>query len=99
MARRLRIALPLFLVVAPLWLCAQTAAVPASDIAGVREKLLGSWHLVSRDEQDADGKIRTRTDAVGVIMYTADGHMSVQIMLPEKGEAPNNPVQYQQAGY
>jgi hypothetical protein len=98
MTRCLRIAVPFFLIATSLWLLGQTAT-PTPDMTNIREKLLGSWHLISRDEQDADGKIRTRTDAVGVIMYTSDGHMSVQIMLPEKGEAPNNPVQYQQAGY
>jgi len=97
MTRCLRIAVPFFLIATSLWLLGQTAT-PTPDMTNIREKLLGSWHLISRDEQDADGKIRTRTDAVGVIMYTSDGHMSVQIMLPEKGEAPNNPVQYQQAG-
>jgi hypothetical protein len=99
MTRRMRITVPLFLIASSLWLSGQTPAVPTPDMANIREKLLGSWRLISRDEQDADGKIRTRTDAVGVIMYTSDGHMSVQIMLPEKSEAPNNPVQYQQGGY
>jgi len=99
MSRWMRIAVPVFLVLVGLGLPAQNSMAPASDTANVREKLIGSWHLISRDEQYADGKIQTRTDAVGVIMYTADGHMAVQIMIPENGEKPNNPVQYQQAGY
>jgi Lipocalin-like domain len=99
MKRYMRIAVPLCLIAAALGLPAQTAAAPTPEITSVRERLTGSWRLISRDEQFADGKMQTRTDAVGVIIYTSDGHMSVQIMLPEKGEAPNNPVQYQQAGY
>ncbi|HYM79430.1 MAG TPA: lipocalin-like domain-containing protein [Candidatus Dormibacteraeota bacterium] len=95
----MRIAVPLCLVLAALGLPAQTATAPTPDATNIREKLIGSWRLVSRDEQFADGKMQTRTDAVGVIMYTADGHMAVQIMLPEKSEAPDNPVRYQQAGY
>ena len=97
MSRRMRIVVPLFLVVSALGLPVQTA--PTSETTNIRGKLIGSWRLISRDEQYADGKIQTRTDAVGVIMYTADGHMAVQIMLPEKNEMPSNPVQYQQAGY
>jgi len=99
MNRRLSIAVPWFLIVTACWLPAQITTAPASETSSIREKLLGSWRLVSRDEQFADGKIKTRTDAVGLIMYTADGHMSVQIMLPEDTEAPNNPVQYQQNAY
>ena len=79
MSRWMRIAVPVFLVLVGLGLPAQNSMAPASDTANVREKLIGSWHLISRDEQYADGKIQTRTDAVGVIMYTADGHMSAQV--------------------
>jgi len=99
MKRRLSTAIPWVLMIAACWLPAQTSTSPAIEKGSVRQSLIGSWHLVSRDEQFADGKIKTRTDAVGVIMYTADGHMSVRIMLPENSEAPNNPVQYQRNGY
>lgn len=99
MTRCLRVAVPFLFIVTAGWLPAQTATASTPEATNIREKLIGSWRLISRDEQFADGKMQTRTDAVGVIMDTADGHMSVQIMLPEKSQAPNNPVQYQQAGY
>jgi hypothetical protein len=99
MSKRMRIAVSLFLVMSALGLPAQTNMAPVPDTTSIRENLIGSWRLISRDEQSADGKMQTRTDAAGVIMYTADGHMAVQIMLPDKSEAPSNPVQYQQAGY
>jgi len=99
MRGRLRIAVPWFFILSAGWMAAQSATAAGADTTSVREKLLGSWRLVARDEQNAEGKIQNRTDAIGVIMYTADGHMAVQIMVPEHGELPNNPVQYQQGGY
>lgn len=66
---------------------------------GVRDKLIGSWRLAWDEEQAADGKM-FRAEQTGVIMYTRDGHMAVQIMLPEGKNAPeNNPVKYDQGSY
>jgi hypothetical protein len=65
----------------------------------VRDKLIGSWRLAWDEEQAADGKM-VRPEQTGVIMYTRDGHMAVQIMLPEGKNAPeNNPVKYEQGSY
>jgi len=66
----------------------------------VRDKLVGSWRLLWVEEQLADGTMKRSTDRVGTIVYTRDGHMSVQIMLPEGQDAPgSNPVKYDQAHY
>jgi hypothetical protein len=49
----------------------------------LREKILGTWRLVSYVEQDDDGGPVTfplGRDAVGLIMYTTDGYMSAQLM-------------------
>jgi hypothetical protein len=52
------------------------------------------------EERLADGTIKRYRDRVGTIVYTADGHMSVQIMLPEGQAVPgNNPVKYDQVHY
>jgi hypothetical protein len=66
----------------------------------VKEKLVGAWRLAWVDEPQADGKVTRYTNRRGTIAYTRDGHMSVQIMLPE-GEAPSgkNPVKYDQGSY
>ena len=65
----------------------------------VRDKLIGSWRLAWVEEQAADGKM-FRAEQTGVIMYARDGHMAVQIMLPEGKNAPeNNPVKYDQGSY
>ena len=49
----------------------------------LREKILGTWRLVSYVEQDDHGGPVTfplGRDAVGLIMYTTDGYMSAQLM-------------------
>lgn len=58
-------------------------SVHAKAPATVREKLIGAWRLVSMEEPGADGKIHRVTDRKGILTYTRDGHMSVQIQLPQ----------------
>jgi hypothetical protein len=55
-----------------------------------REKLIGAWHLVSMEEPEPDGKLRHITDLNGQLIYTRDGHVSVQIMFPESDAAASN---------
>ena len=47
-----------------------------------RDKLIGAWHLVSIDSPGPDGKLTRVTDCKGQLIYTRDGHMSVQLMYP-----------------
>ena len=71
---------------------------PATE--DVRDKLVGSWRLAWVEEQLADGSMKRHTERRGTIVYTRDGHMSVQIMLPEGENASgNNPVKYDQRSY
>jgi lipocalin-like protein len=49
----------------------------------LREKILGTWRLVSYVEQDERGgpvAFPLGRDAAGLIMYTTDGYMSAQLM-------------------
>src|SRR5262245_15246118 len=49
----------------------------------IREQLLGAWELVSYVEQPVDGAAPSYPfgeDAVGLLLYTADGYMSAQLM-------------------
>jgi hypothetical protein len=62
-----------------------------------KEKLLGAWHLVSMEEPVADGKLRRVTDRQGMLIYTSDGHVSVQLMLPLAEASVSN--DYVQEGY
>ena len=59
---------------------------PASD----REQLIGAWRLVSMDEPGPDGKVNSIEGLTGTLIYTRDGHMSVQIMYPPSSSAVSN---------
>jgi hypothetical protein len=42
-------------------------------------RLVGAWRLVWLEEPGVDGKIQ-KPDCTGLLVYTDDGHMSVQVM-------------------
>jgi hypothetical protein len=66
--------------------------------APVRQQLIGAWRLVS-DEETVNGKL-SKLEQTGILTYTSDGHMSVQIMDKDpKATQPGNPVQYSANGY
>ena len=55
----------------------------------LRERLIGAWELIDVVEQPEDGSPARHPmgeGAVGLIVYTPDGFMSVQIM--QRGHAP-----------
>lgn len=64
---------------------------PASD----RERLIGAWHLASITAPD--GKPVTTGVPVGMLIYTRDGHMSVQLMYPKSAGGLSN--EYVENGY
>jgi len=79
---------------------AQSAAKSGVPEAGIKEKLIGAWRLAWLEEQGADGKMSRIVDRKGTLLYSRDGHMSVQIMLPTAEDVPKgNPVQYDRGGY
>ena len=71
-----------------LFMASQT---PSSD----RERFIGAWHLASIS--GPDGKPVTTDAPVGMLIYTRDGHMSVQLMYPKSGSALSN--EYVRNGY
>jgi hypothetical protein len=81
------------------------ATVPMSssrnraDAQRAPDRFIGAWRLVWLEEPDADGKIH-KADCTGLLVYTSDGHMSVQVMYgnPQTG-GQGGPVQYAQGGY
>jgi hypothetical protein len=78
---------------------AQAPAKASADKNTVRDKLVGAWRLAWEEEPGADGKI-ARVERTGTLLYTRDGHMSVQIMLPTpESSSASGPVQYEQNGY
>jgi len=71
------------------FLQAQTKEKAAGSDAA-REKLIGAWHLVSMDEPGPGGALRHVTNRKGMLVYTRDGHMSVQIMYPPSEATVSN---------
>ncbi|HTM18483.1 MAG TPA: lipocalin-like domain-containing protein [Terracidiphilus sp.] len=55
-----------------------------------KEQLIGAWHLVSIDSTEPDGKLNRITDCKGQLVYTRDGHMSVQLMYPSSQSTLTN---------
>ncbi len=60
-----------------------------------RDRLLGAWHLASIT--GSDGKPVTTNVPIGMLIYTRDGHISVQLMYPKSAGALSN--EYVRNGY
>jgi hypothetical protein len=66
---------------------------------GIQDRLIGAWRLAWLKEQGADGKVH-RTDCTGLLVFTRDGQMSVQVMYRNRQAGTQAaPVQYGQGGY
>ncbi len=72
-------------------------AQSANKQTGDRERLIGAWHLVSISAPGPDGKTMVVSQPIGMLIYTRDGHMSVQLMYPESAGAQSN--QYERQGF
>lgn len=65
----------------------------------IADRFVGAWRLASLEEPDAQGKIH-KADCTGLLVYTQDGHMSVQVMYRDQKRGDTTaPVQYAQGGY
>ena len=66
---------------------------------GIQRRFVGAWRLAWLEAEGADGKIH-RADSIGLLVFTRDGHMSVQVMERNpQPQAPAGPEQYSQGGY
>jgi len=66
---------------------------------GIRGRFVGAWRLASLEAEGADGKFH-RADSTGLLVFTRDGHMSVQVMdRNPPAQASGGPEQYSQGGY
>jgi hypothetical protein len=70
-------------------------AVFFSNLA--RDKLIGAWHLERIEAPGPDGKLSSMPQPKSMLIYTRDGHMSVQLMCPKSANAQSN--EYVQDGY
>ena len=64
---------------------------------GIRDRFVGAWRLVHIDAPGPDGKPLDIPQASGMLIYTRDGHMSVQLMYSKAAGALSN--EYVQDGY
>jgi hypothetical protein len=71
------------------FMCAQSSKKISGD-TGAKEKLIGGWHLVHIDAPGPDGKSVPIPQPKGLLIYTRDGHMSVQLMYPESANTLSN---------
>jgi hypothetical protein len=74
-----------------------SARTQTAGQASDKERLIGAWHLEHIDSPEAEGKPGNLPQPKGMLIYTRDGHMSVQLMYPESAGALSN--QYVQSGY
>ena len=75
-------------------------AQSASRERNVADRFVGAWRLAWLEQPGADGKLH-RIDCCGMLVYTSDGHMSVQVMErdPQPQQTATGPEQYSQSGY
>jgi hypothetical protein len=76
--------------------CLITAALGAAQDSA---RFIGAWRLAWIEQPGPDGKPH-RVDSSGMLVFTRDGHMSVQVM--ERHATPRaagGPEQYSQGGY
>jgi len=63
------------------------------------DQFVGAWRLAWLEQPGADGTLH-RIECCGMLVYTRDGHMSVQVMEREpQAGASAGPAQYSQGGY
>jgi hypothetical protein len=72
-------------------------AQPVKRLAGDRERLIGAWRLVHIESPGTDGKTSPGPEPTGMLLYTPDGHVSVQLMYPDSAGALSN--DYVRNGY
>lgn len=75
----------------------QTPAAQNQQAGSDRQRLIGAWRLVQIQAPAPDGKIMSMAQPKGMLIYTLDGHMSVQLMYPKPASTLSN--EYVKDGY
>src|SRR5215472_6912168 len=75
----------------------QSAKTQEASHGSDRERLIGAWHLEQIDSPEPSGKPSDIPQPKGMLIYTRDGHMSVQLMYPKSAHSQSN--QYVLDGY
>ncbi|HTV57599.1 MAG TPA: lipocalin-like domain-containing protein [Verrucomicrobiae bacterium] len=64
-----------------------------------QERFIGAWRLVSLEQVDAGGKMHD-AECTGQLVFTSDGHISVQVMyLNPQNDTQAGAAQYVRGGY
>jgi Lipocalin-like domain len=65
-----------------------------------RDSFVGAWKLLALERPGPDGQVN-RSKCCGMFVFSADGHLSVQVMEPKPKAQPAAPgsEQYSQGGY
>ena len=79
-----------------------SAWAQGAEQGAAKEKLIGAWRLIRIDSPGADGKPAANSHSMGsqpegMLIYTRDGHMSVQLMYPQASGSLSN--EYVRNGY
>lgn len=75
-----------------------TAQSVGQEQSGVGQ-FVGAWRLAWLEQPGTDGKLH-RIECCGMLIYTRDGHMSVQVMERDtQPQAAAGPEQYSHGGY
>jgi Lipocalin-like domain len=78
---------------------AGVSSVAQSVAKNTPDQFVGAWRLVWLEQPGADGKLH-RIDCCGMLVYSRDGHMSVQVMERDpQAQTEAGPQQYSQGGY
>jgi len=66
---------------------------------GIQGRFVGAWRLPWLEKPGADGQIH-RANSAGLLVFTRDGHMSVQVMeRSPQAQTAAAPEQYSRGGY
>lgn len=87
MTSAFRVGLFVLMALAPI---AQSQSFNAPQPGSDRDKLIGAWRLVSLEAPGADGQPQAVPGLTGSLVYTSDGHVSVQIMYPQSQTSLSN---------
>ena len=75
----------------------QSAKAQKTGNVSDKERLIGAWHLEHIGPAGSDGTPSNNPYPKGMLIYTRDGHMSVQLMYPTSAGSLSN--QYVEDGY
>lgn len=78
------------------WTFVAVMSFSGTSLGQAKERLVGAWHLLRIDTGVAENSAAT-PQPTGMLIYTSDGHISVQLMYPKSANAPSN--EYVHDGY